>query len=197
LPPALLATLRKRHEDRRLDRVCGDLGLRVEEDWILVTGEMVTVGYRVPPGRVDGKLTDAATGQPLSDAWLCRSKHVASRVERCASCMTVTCSACPDAVEPCELCGDRLCQRCVATPDGRCPACAALRKVGLLARGRFNLARGVKAWYGEGPHGRVVVRHAPDGWWVDRLHVTGAVTIPLTGERLELARIVLGFGTDE
>jgi hypothetical protein len=194
VPSALAGALRDRLDDHTLERVHGDIGLRVEDDWRLPTGELTTIGYRVPPGRVDGQMTDAVTGLPLRAAVVCREHHVVRHVETCSSCLTGTCGACPDEVRPCALCGDRLCGRCIATPDGRCGACAALRKVGVLSRGRLGVPRGAVGWQGQTPRVRVLVRLIDGEWWLDRWNSAGAATMKLDGDRLALAQEVLGRG---
>ncbi|MEH0934251.1 DEAD/DEAH box helicase [Micromonospora psammae] len=192
LPTALLAQLRQRTAGRQVSEVDLAVGLDVQEDWRLATGVVMTVAYQLAPGETAGHFDDAVTGQPLHQAYVCRLQHLVRQVEVCATCLTATCPTCPDAVTPCALCGGRLCGRCVASPDGRCSACAQLRKVKLLERGKFGVSLRGSAWHGVGPNVQVTVRRDKGNWSLERWNNSGRVTVPLDGEPLLGVRRMIG-----
>ncbi|WP_328415481.1 hypothetical protein OG470_23445 [Micromonospora sp. NBC_00389] len=168
------------------------VGLNVEEEWRLANGDTMAVAYQLVAGETVGYLRDAVTGEPLHQASVCRLHHLVWQVEVCATCLTATCPACPDPVKPCVLCGGRLCGRCVASTDGRCPACIQLRKVKLLDRGRFGVSLRGAAWHGVGPHAQVTLRRDKGRWSLERWDNAGRITAPLDGDRLLIIRQMIG-----
>lgn len=124
--------------------------LHVNEVWATPCGE-VTVDYDVDPRRAfEGIATvDSPTRVPVGYA--CRSRHVASRLDRCPYCQTDTCVGCPDGVKPCTLCDFPVCSGCAQVASGvphLCAACGSLKKVGWYGRRKlvdaeFRNARGV------------------------------------------------------
>ncbi|MBM2621068.1 hypothetical protein JIG36_36765 [Actinoplanes sp. LDG1-06] len=178
LPAALID-----HLSRRLPPItpsCLAIGLDVEEVWSLPDGSQMQVAYEVPAGQTQGRVPDAVTGIPLAEPQACRSHHLVAAVRPCATCLTSTCGACTDGVTPCRLCAGLVCRRCVATEDGRCPACAALTKVGALSRSRYGAARGDAVWHGTAPNTEVTVRRLHNEWTLERTDHQGTVTLPLT-----------------
>ncbi|MEV0897200.1 hypothetical protein [Actinoplanes sp. NPDC049802] len=160
------------------------IGQRVEETWRLLSGHTITTGYDVPGGTVQGHLLDAVTGRPLRSAYACRAHHLVDLVSRCATCRTDTCAACHDSVRPCVLCTGGVCAGCLADADGRCTACAALKKVGMFRRSRFGASITDAVWHGTGPNVEVTVRRVKDAWFLDRCENNEQVTTPLAGETL-------------
>ncbi|MEU0553263.1 helicase-related protein [Dactylosporangium sp. NPDC006015] len=185
LPEALTSSLLGVVRRRAIEHLHGGIGLHVDEQWRLASGELVPVAYQVPPGQLDGYIRDAVSGSPLRMVPLCRSHHPSEQQSTCSSCLTATCGACLDAVRPCALCGTNLCGRCVASRDGRCPACAVLQKAGLLERRKLDVPRGGTAWHGQAAHTRVVVRQVDDEWSLERADALGQVQLILEGEWLQ------------
>jgi hypothetical protein len=167
------------------------IGLQVDEIWSLPDGTQTPATYEVTGGETQGYVRDAVTGLPLAAAYACRSHHLVAEVTSCATCLTDTCSACADAVAACGLCWGPLCRRCVATPDGRCPACATLVKVGMMGRRRYGAAWGDAVWHGVGPHAQVTIRRLRDAWTLERQDYAGVVTFDLNEPLLTLARTML------
>ncbi|GAA1817468.1 DEAD/DEAH box helicase family protein [Planosporangium flavigriseum] len=192
LPPSLVAALRERISGRPTERLTRDIGLHIREQWQLPAGDIATVEYRVPPGESAGYLTDAATGEPLSVAQLCRSHHVATRLDKCASCDEPTCAACPDKVRRCALCARTVCGRCIATADGRCAACSTFRKLGMMERRRLKVPWGATVWQGGDTQTVVTVERVKGVWRLERASEHGVVEFPLEGKRLELFQQIVG-----
>ncbi|MGW3606531.1 SNF2-related protein [Micromonospora sp. NPDC005161] len=192
MPDALLTELRHQALSRRVSEVDLTVGLEVEEEWRLANGDAVAVAYRLAAGETVGYLPDAVTGEPLHQVSVCRLHHLVRQVEVCATCLTATCPACPDPVKPCALCGGRLCGRCVASTDGRCPACVQLRKVKLLDRGKFGVSLRGAVWHGVGPRAQVTLRRDKDRWSLERWDNAGRITAPLDGDRLLIIRQMIG-----
>ncbi|MGW3808285.1 SNF2-related protein [Micromonospora sp. NPDC005113] len=192
IPAALLTELRQQAMSRRVSEVDLTVGLNVEEEWRLANGDTMAVAYQLVAGETVGYLSDAVTGEPLHQASVCRLHHLVRQVEVCATCLTATCPACPDPVKPCVLCGGRLCGRCVASTDGRCPACVQLRKVKLLDRGRFGVSLRGAAWHGVGPHAQVTLRRDKGRWSLERWDNAGRIAAPLDGDRLLIIRQMIG-----
>ncbi|MEU4772679.1 SNF2-related protein [Micromonospora sp. NPDC023644] len=192
LPDLMVRELLGRVAAHRVTQVDVTVGLRVEEQWRLPNGEMLGVKYEVPAGQTTGYLTDVVTGHPLSQATTCRRNHLVRSLELCSTCMGATCAVCPDAVRPCALCGGRLCGSCVASPDGRCPTCAQLRKVGLFERGKFGVSMRGAAWHGAGERVEVTVRRDKGGWSLERWDKDGLVKAPLRGDSLTSVARMLG-----
>ncbi|MFI7207740.1 SNF2-related protein [Micromonospora aurantiaca (nom. illeg.)] len=194
LPDAVLSGLRARFSASRLVEVDVTVGQGVEEQWSLPSGEVIVVRYEVPAGQHVGYLFDAVTGAPLVEAEACRRHHLVQSVQVCGTCLTATCGACPDAVRPCALCAGRLCGSCVAGPHGRCPACAQIRKVGLLDRGKFGVSLRGGAWHGTSRNVQVTVRRDKGRWTVERCDNYGRVVVELEGEALRTVAGMLGEG---
>ncbi|WFE36633.1 SNF2-related protein [Micromonospora sp. WMMD975] len=192
LPAALLAQLRRRAAQHRVSEVDLTVGLAIEEQWRLADGTGMTVAYQLAAGETVGYLPDAVTGQQLHQAHVCRRQHLVAQVTVCATCLTATCPACPDPVMPCALCYGHLCGRCAASPDRRCPACAQIRKVKLLERGKFGVSLRGAAWHGVGPHAQVTVRRDKGNWSVERWNNAGKRTTPLASDRLLSVRRMIG-----
>ncbi|MCY1138207.1 hypothetical protein OWR29_09375 [Actinoplanes sp. Pm04-4] len=167
------------------------IGLEVEEVWALPDGVQLQITYEVPPGETQGHVPDAATGDQLAEAYVCRSHHLAASVRSCATCLTPTCRACDDGATPCPLCGGPVCGRCTATPDGRCRACAGIAKVSVLSRARYGATRGDTVWHGEAPNVQVTIRRLHDEWTLERQDHEGTVTFPLTEPALTHVRTLL------
>ncbi|WP_146228156.1 SNF2-related protein [Micromonospora sp. S4605] len=195
LPHPVVHGLRARVTAHQVPKVDIAVGLSVEEQWRLPTGEMIRVRYAVPAGQTTGFVTDAATGEQLREAAACRRHHLVRWLQLCSTCLTATCAACPDAVRPCTLCGGRLCGSCVAGPDGRCPACRSLRKVGLLERGKFGVSLRGAAWHSVGKHVQVTVRRDKGRWTLERLDKDGRLVVALEGEQLLRVMRMLGEST--
>ncbi|AEV86616.1 hypothetical protein ACWT_5599 [Actinoplanes sp. SE50] len=155
------------------------VGLRVAETWELPGGFQVPVVYDVEPGQVQGFVVDEATGAPHSTLQACRNHHLSGRPAWCSYCLSPTCGACAEAVRPCRLCQGAVCGDCVATADGRCPACARLTRVGMLARGRYGVSGGGSVWHGEVPNVQVTIREQRNYWTLERWDRYDRVTFPL------------------
>ncbi|MGC5021334.1 SNF2-related protein [Micromonospora sp. DT47] len=192
LPEPTVRQLRARWAAHRIAEVDVVVGLGVEEQWQLPAGDMIGVRYQVPAGQTVGYVPDAVTGEQLQQASACRRHHLVRWLEVCSTCLTATCAACPDAARPCALCGGRLCGGCVAGPDGRCAACANLRKVGLLDRGKFGVSLRGAVWHSVGKHVQVTVRRDKDRWSLERWDKDGRVTGALEGDALLRVRRMLG-----
>ncbi|MFG2109823.1 SNF2-related protein [Micromonospora chersina] len=192
LPERVVRELLARVAAHRVAQVDVIVGLRVDEQWQLPTGELLGVRYEVPAGQTNGYLTDAVTGQPLAQAAACRRHHLVHSLELCSTCLSATCGVCPDAVRPCALCGGRLCGTCVADSDGRCPTCAQLRKVGLFERGKFGVSMRGAAWHAAGRHVQVTVRRDKGAWTLQRWDKDGRVTVTLDGQALASVARMLG-----
>jgi hypothetical protein len=192
LPSPVVQGLRARVAGRQVAKVDVAIGLAVEEQWRLPSAEMIQVRYEVPAGQTTGFVTDAATSEQIHEAAACRRKHLARWLQLCSTCLTATCAACPDAVRPCTLCGGRLCGSCVAGPDGRCPACHSLRKVGLLERGKFGVSLRGAAWHSVGKHVQVTVRRDKGRWTLERWDKDGRLVVALAGEQLLAVTRMLG-----
>ncbi|MCM4082172.1 hypothetical protein [Paractinoplanes hotanensis] len=191
LPEPLIAELSKRLAARPTRQAHVAIGLEVEEVWSLPDGPQLQITYEVTAGELEGHVPDAVTGDPLTEAYLCRSHHLAASVRTCATCLTSTCRACEDGVAPCPLCGGPVCRRCTATPDGRCRACASVAKISALSRSRYGAARGDAVWHGEAPNVQVTIRRLHDEWTLERQDHEGTVTFPLTEPALTHVRTLL------
>ncbi|MCO8271776.1 hypothetical protein M1L60_14355 [Actinoplanes sp. TRM 88003] len=191
LPPALIAELTRlvTADPPRTARVA--IGLEVEEVWSRPDGIQLQLTYEVKPGETQGHVPDAAGGDPLTEAYLCRSHHLAASVRTCATCLTDTCRACPDGATPCSLCGGPVCGNCRATPDGRCRACASVAKISALSRSRYGASRGDAVWHGEAPNIQVTIRRLHHEWTLERQDHEGTVTFPLTEPALTHVRTLL------
>jgi superfamily II DNA or RNA helicase len=184
LEPQLATELRQLAAGHEFGQVWVGIGQHVQEMWLLSSGQTIPVEYDVPAGTVLGHLRSAVDGQPLRSAYACRAAHLSDRLDRCATCRTDTCAACHDAVRPCVLCTGNLCAGCMPGADGRCPACAGLKKVGIFGRSRFGASMTQPVWHGSGPHVEVTVRRTKEGWFLSRQEDHNQVTMPLTGEAL-------------
>ncbi|MGR6320060.1 SNF2-related protein [Micromonospora soli] len=191
LPEPVVRGLRARFAGRQVIDVDVTVGQAVEEQWSLPTGETMVVRYEIPAGQTLGYVRDAVTGAPLHQAAACRRHHLVESIALCSTCLTATCAACPDAVRPCVLCGGRLCGTCVG-PDGRCPTCADLRKVGLFERGKFGVSLRGAAWHSTGRHVQVTVRRDKGRWSLERWDNDGRVVLELEGEALQSVARMLG-----
>ncbi|GIF06670.1 hypothetical protein [Actinoplanes siamensis] len=164
------------------------VGLRVAETWRLPDGFEIPVVYDVAPGTAQGYVLDEDTGAALTTLHACRNHHLAGALAWCAHCLNPTCAACSESVRPCRLCQGAVCGDCLATPDGRCPACARLAKVGRFARGRYGVSAGGSAWHSEVPNVQVTVRQERNYWTVERWDRYGRVTVPLDPHTVQALR---------
>jgi superfamily II DNA or RNA helicase len=137
VPTSLRAALLERFSGgsgvvRRLVNV----GYRAEEEW--TNGEWtVAVRYERRPGELRPAV-DPAPGRVLGPVLhVDRARHLADVLTTCPYCTTETCAACDDRVRPCPLCDQLRCGSCAAGDHGLCLACAALERVGSLARRRL------------------------------------------------------------
>ncbi|MEV5693054.1 SNF2-related protein [Micromonospora globbae] len=192
LPETVVRRLRARFAARQVAEVDVTVGQAVEEQWALPSGESINVRYEVSAGQSIGYVRDEVTGESLQRAAVCRRRHVVRSVEVCSTCLTATCAACPDAVRPCALCGGRLCGSCVAGPDGRCPTCATLQKVGVFERGRFGVSMRGAVWHSQGRHAQVTVRRDKGRWSLERWDNVGRFIVELQGEALRAVARMLG-----
>ena len=80
----------------------------------------------------------------------------------------------------------------MASADGRCVACAQLRKVKLLDRRKFGVSLRGAAWHGTGPHAQTTVRRDKDRWSLERQDAAGRIKMHLSGDRLLSVRRMLG-----
>jgi hypothetical protein len=184
---SLLEPLRALIRQHEPDRIYGGIGQTVSEIWRCSDGRDVPIQYVLAPGEHEGRLSDAATGEPLTEVHLCRSLHTVSSVELCTSCLSSTCAACEDRARACTLCGAASCGTCVSA-DGRCPACAALRRAGLFGKRRAGAGRGDDAWVGRSGRAEVHVVRIADEWFIDRSDLTGTYRAKVDPEQL-LSRI--------
>ncbi|WIM92969.1 hypothetical protein ACTOB_004932 [Actinoplanes oblitus] len=178
LPEDLTTSLLRRLRRKPVDVVRIAVGLRVAETWQLPDGFQVPVMYDVAPGQTQGYFVDEA-GTPHITLQPCRNHHLAGVLEWCTHCLQSTCVSCPEAVRRCRLCQGAACGDCVVTEDGRCRACAALTKVGLLARSRFGVSIGGSAWHGESTNVQVTVRQQRNWWTLERWDRNGRITMPI------------------
>ena len=189
LPAPLAESLARRLGEVEVAKVA--IGLAVSDTWQLPDGSLMAVRCLVAPGETQGVVRDAATGEALTEAYVCRSLHTVKAVHYCASCLTSTCGACPDRVAQCGLCGGLVCRRCTATPDGRCHACSLLVKLGVMARGSYGAGWKDAVWHGSAAHVQVTVRRIDNAWTLERWDHTGKLTFPLTGHFLNHVRALL------
>lgn len=187
VPPEVAAALREWVDNRPVERLRRSVALRVAEDWQLPAGGILTVEYRVPAGSTDGYLTDAVTGKPLVTAYACRDWHLVAEIAVCAHCLTGTCAQCPQPATACSLCGGWVCGRCAAG-DGRCPACAAIQKPGVLARRKLQVPRGAQVWHGATDRCQVTVWDEGGVWSLRRKDHTGTTDSELPGWWVEEIR---------
>ncbi|GIF14877.1 hypothetical protein [Actinoplanes teichomyceticus] len=191
LPEELTAELLRRLRRRPVDTVRIAVGLRVAETWRLPDGYELPLVYDVAPGRSQGYVLDESTGEPLTEVQTCREHHVTGRLDWCVYCLNPTCAACPAAVRPCRLCQGTVCGDCVA-PDGRCPACSGLAKVGVFGRGRFGVSPGGAVWHNAVPNVQVTVRQERDWWTLERWDRYDRVTFPLDVHTVQALKGWLG-----
>lgn len=127
----------------RIDAVLGPrdrlitVGFNAEEVWSTPSGTTVTLCY----GRLVGEMR--ATIQPAPARvrgpilHIDRAGHLADAISTCPYCGTDTCEACVDGVAPCSLCAQPHCGRCAFGELRLCQACAAVERLGSLARRRL------------------------------------------------------------
>lgn len=113
-----------------------EVGYRCEEVW-LVGDTRVRLAYERGVGDPLPRI-DASPNELVGPVvYLDRSGHLADRVDTCRYCQSTTCVSCEDRVTSCRLCAIDVCGRCASDQGHLCQACAALTKVGLLARRRL------------------------------------------------------------
>ncbi|KUL29234.1 hypothetical protein [Actinoplanes awajinensis] len=188
LPEELTAELVRRLRRKPADAVRIAVGLRIAETWRLPDGFELPLVYDVAPGKTQGYVTDETTGAPLSALHACRNHHLTGALDWCTHCLNPTCRLCSEAVRPCRLCQGTVCGDCVATPDGRCPACAALTKVGMFQRGRYGVSASGAVWHGAATNVQVTVRQERNYWSLERWDRYDRVTFPLDPHTVQTLR---------